>query len=134
MVRSLPWTRFPERLAELVIPVVTTVTCIAQVAPSTFNGAKIDVVTTVPKARYPLALAQNMVSTGLIIWRVWAQHRMSQTVGLQVVNGVSLLEVIAIMLESASAYTVQLILVNIGEFVGHPIRFIAQATTVPTAG
>jgi hypothetical protein len=85
-------------------------------------------------ARHSLALSQNMLSTGLIVWRIWRQHRLSRTIGLQVVNGVSLLEVITIVLESASLYTVQLVVLNITNYLYHPLCFIFQATLVPTAG
>jgi hypothetical protein len=109
--------------------VLTAISCAGQFIPL----GTVDL-TTVERARYPLILAQNALSTGLILWRVWRQHRISKTVGLQVANGISLMEVITILLESASLYTLQLVLLNISEFLGHPIRFIARATLVPIAG
>ncbi|TEB31573.1 hypothetical protein FA13DRAFT_1791365 [Coprinellus micaceus] len=123
--RSIYVTVLPFLLAVSGIA-VTSVTCAGLSLPS--SNINVDIAT---YARYSLALAQSVTSTGLIIWRIWRQHRLSQNIGLQVVNGVRLTEVIVIMLESASLYTIQLVILNVTNYLRHPCPFCRSDDSHP---
>ncbi|KAJ3536947.1 hypothetical protein NMY22_g5805 [Coprinellus aureogranulatus] len=85
-------------------------------------------------AGYPLAFTQNVLTTGLIAWKIWKQHRMSKKSGLKAAHRVSLLQVIRIIVESAMIYTFQVLSLVILYFLGHPLQFVFQSLTVPTTG
>ncbi|TEB20408.1 hypothetical protein FA13DRAFT_1743031 [Coprinellus micaceus] len=75
-------------------------------------------------AGYPLAFAQNVLTTSLIAWKIWRQHCASQQSGLKAANNISLIQVIRIIVESAMVYTLQVFILN----------FVFQSITVPAAG
>ncbi|TEB30963.1 hypothetical protein FA13DRAFT_1630145 [Coprinellus micaceus] len=74
-------------------------------------------------AGYPLAFAQNVLTTSLIAWKIWRQHCASQQSGLKAANNISLIQVIRIIVESAMVYTLQVFILNVLYFVGHPLQF-----------
>ncbi|TEB25108.1 hypothetical protein FA13DRAFT_1738740 [Coprinellus micaceus] len=77
-------------------------------------------------AGYPLAFAQNVLTTSLIAWKIWRQHCASQQSGLKAANNISLIQVIRIIVESAMVYTLQVFILN--------VLFVFQSITVPAAG
>jgi hypothetical protein len=81
-----------------------------------------------------LAFAQNVLTTSLIAWKIWRQHCASQQSGLKAANNISLIQVIRIIVESAMVYTLQVFILNVLYFVGHPLQFVFQSITVPAAG
>jgi len=85
-------------------------------------------------AGYPLSLTQNVLTTGLIAWKIWTQHRLSKKSGLKVANRISLLQIIRIIVESAMVYTFQVLALVILYFVGHPLQFVFQTLIIPTSG
>lgn len=82
----------------------------------------------------PLCLAQNVVTTGLIIFKIWSQYTQTKVVGLTSLHGVPLLSVIRIIIESASIYTVELLIFFILQVVSHPGRFFVHYLLVPSTG
>jgi len=84
---------------------------------------------------YPLIFAQNVLTTSLIAWKIWKQHRESAGAGL-VDHGTAptLMRVIRVIVESAALYTLQLLIVIILYFSGHPAQWILQLTIFPSMG
>ncbi|KAJ2921979.1 hypothetical protein H1R20_g15112, partial [Candolleomyces eurysporus] len=84
---------------------------------------------------YPVNLAQNILTTGLISYRIWCQHKESQASGLsQSGFGMSLLNVIQIIIESAMIYTIQQLLLLVLNVLQHPAQVILHATLIPSIG
>jgi hypothetical protein len=83
---------------------------------------------------YPINLAQNVLTTSLIIWKILKQFRLSSSTGLVNMNRISLITVMRIMVESALIYTVELIFLIICYYMNSPLQFVFQAATVPTIG
>jgi hypothetical protein len=85
-------------------------------------------------AALPLYLAQNILTTGLIVYRIWTQHRRTKESGIVGLNTANLLSVIRVVVESAAVYTVVLLLMAVLRAMDHPGRFIVQYAHVPIAG
>jgi hypothetical protein len=83
---------------------------------------------------YPVNLAQNVLTTGLITWKILRQHQFSTSIGLVSTDGISLITVTRIMVESALIYTVELIFLIILHFANSPVEFIVQAALFPSTG
>ncbi|KAG2011877.1 hypothetical protein CC2G_011943 [Coprinopsis cinerea AmutBmut pab1-1] len=85
-------------------------------------------------ATFPLNLAQNLLTTGLIIYKIWDQHRASRRAGIISSSGLSLLDVVRIIIESALIYTTQMLLLTILFAIAHPAHIIVQHALVPSMG
>lgn len=86
-------------------------------------------------AIFPLALAQNVLTTGLIAFKIWLQHKASSVSG--VVGGgsrLSLMHVLVIIIESAMIYTLQLLVLIILYFKPSNVQFVIQSAIVPSIG
>ncbi|KAF6751010.1 hypothetical protein DFP72DRAFT_909025 [Ephemerocybe angulata] len=84
---------------------------------------------------YPLPFAQNVLTTGLIAWKIIRQHRRSQSSGLvSVPTNMSLLTVARIIVESAMLYTIMLLMMIIFYFDGHPIQYTIRGALIPSIG
>ncbi|KAJ2918738.1 hypothetical protein MD484_g1658, partial [Candolleomyces efflorescens] len=87
------------------------------------------------RTTFPLNVAQNVITTGLISYRIWKQHRMSQQVGVQLVSSsLTLYTVLRIIIESASIYTFEQVLMIILFFTTHPAIVIVQHASIPSTG
>ncbi|TFK20023.1 hypothetical protein FA15DRAFT_722304 [Coprinopsis marcescibilis] len=86
------------------------------------------------RATFPLQFVQNLLTTGLISWRLWIQHRRSQRAGVMFTGGVSLLTIVRIVVESALIYTLEMLVMMVLFFIGHPAQIIFQHALVPTTG
>lgn len=84
---------------------------------------------------YPLAFGENMITTSLIAWKIWRQHRVSRDAGV-IDRGtrVSLFQILRIIIESAMVYTFQILLVIILFFRGDNFQIIVQSAIVPSIG
>ncbi|KAF8154740.1 hypothetical protein B0H34DRAFT_660497 [Crassisporium funariophilum] len=84
---------------------------------------------------YPLAFAQNVMTTGLITLKIWNQHRASSAFGV-VDRGsrLSLVRIMRIVVESAMVYTIQIFLLVVLYFTGSNAQFIVQPAIVPSIG
>ncbi|KAJ2933413.1 hypothetical protein H1R20_g3657, partial [Candolleomyces eurysporus] len=84
---------------------------------------------------FPLNVAQNVITTGLIAYRIWKQHRRSQQVGVQMVSSsLTLYTVLRIIIESAFIYTFEQVLMIILYFTTHPAIVIVQHASIPSTG
>ncbi|PPQ84424.1 hypothetical protein CVT25_011251 [Psilocybe cyanescens] len=86
-------------------------------------------------AVYPLALTQNVLTTGLIAFKIWLQHRTSSAFGV-VDRGsrLSLMRILVIVVESAMIYTLQLFILIILYFMENNVQYIVQSAIVPSVG
>ncbi|TEB23663.1 hypothetical protein FA13DRAFT_1739846 [Coprinellus micaceus] len=83
---------------------------------------------------YPINLAQNILTTGLIAYKIWKQHVISRDSGLYSAANWNMLTVMRIMIESASIYTIQQIVLCVLSFLHHPAQVIIHATLIPSIG
>ncbi|KAF6764252.1 hypothetical protein DFP72DRAFT_871288 [Ephemerocybe angulata] len=75
---------------------------------------------------FPLNLAQNMLTTSLIAFKIYKQHRDTVRSGLQLSSGLDLMGVIRIIVESAMVYTVETAIIIILFVINHPSVVIVQ--------
>ncbi|KJA22528.1 hypothetical protein HYPSUDRAFT_202098 [Hypholoma sublateritium FD-334 SS-4] len=86
-------------------------------------------------AIYPLSLAQNVITTGLITLKLWSQHRQSSASGvIDRSSRLSLIKIIRIIIESAMVYTIQLCILIVLYFLNDTFQYIVQAAIVPSIG
>lgn len=83
---------------------------------------------------FPLNFSQSTLTTGLIAYRIWKQHRMSQQAGVHASASLDLFTVMRIIIESALIYTLQQFMMIILYFTGHPSIVIVQHASVPSTG
>ncbi|PPQ65507.1 hypothetical protein CVT24_010803 [Panaeolus cyanescens] len=86
-------------------------------------------------AIFPLVFAQNVLTTGLLSYKIWAQHRKSLAHGIINTGGGHTLGWIAcIMIEAAMLYTIELLIVIILNSLNHPATGMVVICMVPTIG
>jgi uncharacterized iron-regulated membrane protein len=83
---------------------------------------------------YALAFAQNSITTGLIAYKIWHQHRSSVAAGMTSGRKTSLISVVRIVVESAAIYLFLLLVLIILYALKHNAQFILQEASVPTVG
>ncbi|EAU89836.2 hypothetical protein CC1G_06988 [Coprinopsis cinerea okayama7 len=83
---------------------------------------------------FPLHLAQNVLTTFLIAYKIWMEHQKVKRIGIAVVGGMNLMSVIRIFIESAALYTIEMLLAVIFFFARHPAQVIFQHALIPTTG
>lgn len=86
-------------------------------------------------AVYPLNLIQNVLTTGLIIVKIWMQYRRSSA--MRVIDRSSrlnLIKIIRIVIESAMIYTIQLLVLITLYFRGDNFENIMGFAIVPSTG
>lgn len=84
---------------------------------------------------YPLVFAQNIVTTGLIAFKIWTQHRVSTANGvIDTSSRLSLFNVLRIIIESAAIYTLQLLVLLILYPMQHNAQYIVQSAVIPSIG
>lgn len=86
---------------------------------------------------FPLHLCQNVLTTGLIAFKIWTRHLEARRAGMQdsfTSNGLNLIGVIRIVIESAAVYTLQMVLAVILQLIDHPARILLQHCLIPTTG
>ncbi|KAF9559966.1 hypothetical protein CPC08DRAFT_497340 [Agrocybe pediades] len=85
---------------------------------------------------YPLAFAQNFITTVFIALKIWAQHRMSKSSGVvDRSSRLSLMRILRIVVESAMVYTVQLLILIILQFSNtNSFQVVFQAAIIPSTG
>ncbi|TFK21666.1 hypothetical protein FA15DRAFT_707018 [Coprinopsis marcescibilis] len=82
---------------------------------------------------FPLNLAENMFTTGLICHHIYRQHQSSNAIGAHV-DGISLLMIIRVVIESAAIYTVQQFVMLVLFFTKHPAQGLFHGTLLPSIG
>lgn len=83
---------------------------------------------------FPLNLAQNVLTTGLISYMIWSQHRTTKASGLQLSSSFNLITIFRIVVESAMIYTVVIIIIIILFRLNHPAALIFQYIQTPVIG
>ncbi|TFK18222.1 hypothetical protein FA15DRAFT_710061 [Coprinopsis marcescibilis] len=87
---------------------------------------------------FPLHLAGNTATTGLLAFKIWQRHWMSERAGINfhaVGSGPNLITILRIIVESAAIYTVQLALLVILYFAGDMAgQIVVLGTLTPSIG
>ncbi|KAF5327635.1 hypothetical protein D9619_004324 [Psilocybe cf. subviscida] len=84
---------------------------------------------------YPLAFAQNVMTTSLIILKILLQHRVSKKTGtVDVGSKLSLMRVVRIVIESAAIYTVQILVLVIVSSRRDNFQYVVQSAVTPSIG
>ncbi|KAF6749363.1 hypothetical protein DFP72DRAFT_1167109 [Ephemerocybe angulata] len=81
-----------------------------------------------------LNLGGNTLTTGLIAFRIWNQHMKSRRAGIYMSSGVNLITLLRIIVESASFYTLEQLLLIALFYTGHPAIVIVQYASIPSTG
>jgi hypothetical protein len=84
---------------------------------------------------YPLAFVQNFMTTGLIILKIFLQHRASRKAGVvDVGSKLGPMRIVRIIVESAAIYTIQSLILIILYFMGDNFQYVVQAAIIPSIG
>lgn len=83
---------------------------------------------------YPFAFGQNTITTGMIAFKIWRQHRASTILGVTSNSPLDLLGVVRIIIESAMIYTFQLLILIILFPLHHNAQLIVQNAVIPSMG
>ncbi|KAF9048980.1 hypothetical protein BJ165DRAFT_1580779 [Panaeolus papilionaceus] len=84
---------------------------------------------------FPLVVAQNVLTTGLLSYKVYAQHCESRTNGVaDAASGVGLGLLAWMLVETAALYTLDLVVMIILGALRHPGQAITTVLIVPTLG
>ncbi|KAF6759255.1 hypothetical protein DFP72DRAFT_1102529 [Ephemerocybe angulata] len=87
--------------------------------------------------QFPINFTQNVVTTGLIAYRIWSHHRRSVRAGIQVKsNGgaLSLFMVFRIVIESAMIWTIEMLMIITLYYLQHPAVDIILYAMEPSIG
>ncbi|KAJ2921391.1 hypothetical protein H1R20_g15706, partial [Candolleomyces eurysporus] len=98
------------------------------------NSIPAEVMNRILKITFPLNLAQNILTTGLITYRIWSTQRKSRRAGIDTTSNLSLNKVVRIIIESAMIYTVEMFLMTVLFYIGHPSMTIVQHASIPSIG
>ncbi|TEB20339.1 hypothetical protein FA13DRAFT_1743134 [Coprinellus micaceus] len=84
---------------------------------------------------FPINIALSCLTTGLITFRIWRQHRASRVAGLSEHGaGLGLLTIIRIIVESTMIFTIQQVLLCILYYFDSPAQWALHGTLVPSMG
>lgn len=86
-------------------------------------------------AIFPINLAQNVMTTALIAFRIWRHHQEAQLSGLSMSpSTINFLFIIRIVVESASIYTIETLVMIVLFYTAHPGLIIVQHILSPSIG
>ncbi|KAG2008348.1 hypothetical protein CC2G_013787 [Coprinopsis cinerea AmutBmut pab1-1] len=83
---------------------------------------------------FPVNLIQNVLTTGLIAFKIWKQYRDTRSAGLLLTSTSELLTIIRIIVESALIYTIETFAMIILYYKNHPGLVIVQHMLNPSIG
>lgn len=84
---------------------------------------------------YPLSLAQNVITTGLIAFRIWAQLCTSTMNHVfDTSSRLTLARILRIIVESAAIYTIQILILVVITPMRYNAHHIVQAAIIPSIG
>ncbi|KAF5327273.1 hypothetical protein D9619_004247 [Psilocybe cf. subviscida] len=84
---------------------------------------------------YPLAFAQNFLTTALIILKIFLQHQASRKAGaINIGSSLGLIRIMRIVIESAAIYTIQILVLNILYFRNDNFQYVIQPAIIPSIG
>lgn len=82
---------------------------------------------------YPVNFAQNVLTTGLIAFKIWRTHCATSAAGVRCRgSNLKLIDVIRILVESVMLYTTQLLAIMVLYLRQHNAQFIVQYGIIPT--
>ncbi|KAL1747293.1 hypothetical protein HDZ31DRAFT_72303 [Schizophyllum fasciatum] len=91
--------------------------------------------TSVSNAIFPLSLAQNVLTTGAILYKIIRQHYRINSLSMDSVHSFSsMLTVARLIIESAALYLLAMLLLVIFYFTGNNVAEVFQACITPTIG
>ncbi|KAH6885054.1 hypothetical protein BKA70DRAFT_1124209 [Coprinopsis sp. MPI-PUGE-AT-0042] len=83
---------------------------------------------------FPLYFTQNVLNTGLILFRLGSRHRDSQSAGIASLNTPSLVALMWAIVESAAIYTAALLAMVILCLIDHPGTYAGHLILYPMTG
>ncbi|KAH6885106.1 hypothetical protein BKA70DRAFT_1445328 [Coprinopsis sp. MPI-PUGE-AT-0042] len=83
---------------------------------------------------FPLYFTQNVLTTGLILFRIWSGHRSLKTAGISSLNAPSLVGLMRAIVESAAIYTVALLVMAVLRLLDHPGCYMSHVILYPMTG
>ncbi|KAH6874488.1 hypothetical protein BKA70DRAFT_1240474 [Coprinopsis sp. MPI-PUGE-AT-0042] len=83
---------------------------------------------------FPLYFAQNLLNTGLILFRLGSRHRDLQSAGIVSLNTPSLVGLMRAIVESAAIYTAALLALVVLCSLDHPGWYVSELILYPTTG
>lgn len=84
---------------------------------------------------YPVNLSQNLLTTSLIVYKLWSQHRLSRAAGLGTgESGSGIVAIIRIIVESAMIFAFQHMMLMILYLANSPVQYVFHGTLVPSIG
>ncbi|PPQ64364.1 hypothetical protein CVT24_008433 [Panaeolus cyanescens] len=84
---------------------------------------------------FPLVFAQNVITTGLLTYKVWSQYRLSNANGLvNTGGGVTLGNLTRILIETVMVYPFELFIIIVLGAIQHPAKGMVVVALVPTIG
>ncbi|TFK17968.1 hypothetical protein FA15DRAFT_698260 [Coprinopsis marcescibilis] len=112
--------------------IINTISLVWLSYPSTFT---FDQVHPVFNMVFPVNLTINLLTTGLIVHKLWREHRLSLRTGRSsYFDGLDSLLAMRIIVESASLYTLQQLLLLVLYYCNHPAQLLFHGTVAPTVG
>lgn len=88
----------------------------------------------VMRATFPMYLAQNLLTTGLILFKIWSRYRETKATGARSLNTPGLMSVMRIIVESAGIYTASVLMMTVFRALDHPGRVIGHNLLFPMTG
>ncbi|KAH6885077.1 hypothetical protein BKA70DRAFT_1574546 [Coprinopsis sp. MPI-PUGE-AT-0042] len=84
---------------------------------------------------FPLYLVQNLLTTGLILFKIWSRYRQTKAIGILALHTPSLISIMRIIVESAALHTTAMLvmlILRIRDNTNH--IFLMQCILPPTIG
>lgn len=132
------WFIFNKKFISIIIPALLVLASII-ITAVTYTGAVKDPVTAIALADtiFPLSLAQNLMTTGLILYKIMKQHYRLSALSIDTSTThsfSSMLTVARLIIESAALYLLAILLLVIFYFAGNDVAEVFQACITPTIG
>ncbi|KAH6885091.1 hypothetical protein BKA70DRAFT_128904 [Coprinopsis sp. MPI-PUGE-AT-0042] len=86
-------------------------------------------------AHFPLYVSQNILTTGLILFKIWSRYRQTKAIGIFALHTPNLLSVMRVIIESAALHTAALLVMLVLRILGNPSHFyLVHCIVPPTIG
>ncbi|KAH6885107.1 hypothetical protein BKA70DRAFT_1338231 [Coprinopsis sp. MPI-PUGE-AT-0042] len=86
------------------------------------------------RVTFPLYFTQNVLTTGLILFRIWSGHRRLKNAGIVSLNTPSLVRLMRAIVESAAIYTAVMLVMLVLRVLDHPVWYVSHLVLYPTTG
>lgn len=98
------------------------------------DSIPVNVMTRMFRIIYPLNLAQNILTTSFIGFRLYKQYKVASKTGFDPNPGRNFILITRIIVESALIYTTQMLILTVLCFIDHPSIVIIQHALAPSIG